>query len=207
MPSALRRAILKPGVSRPSSISDIPLLSNEESNQGNGRRSILKEGVFTPPSSSKTSSFGLHISDGESSQCHEGIQLDNSSLYFTWCLFAVTALSCAATSYYAFNATLTYPNQAFIPSSPQWTMGILNTMTTISAFLLGELAQAVFERVRWILASRPQGIQMGDFLGISRATSIAGVLALFWGTTRISYKNTSRMRKWIVQRYVSQVTC
>jgi hypothetical protein len=202
MPLALRRAIPSPRAGRENSIIELPLLSNEEQNQDNDSRSILTEGGFTPPSSSKFATFRFQTSDGEPSQSHEGVQLDNSSLYFTWCLFAVTTLSCAVTSYYAYNATLTYPNQNFIPSSSEWTMGILNTMTTVSAFLLGELVQAVFERVRWILASRQQGVQMGDFLGMSRATSIAGVLALSWGTTKVSYVKKSKMRKWIVQRYV-----
>ena len=52
-------------------------------------------------------------------------------------------------------------------------------MTTVSAFLLGELALSVFERVRWVKASGPRGIRMADFLGMSRATGIYGVLTLF----------------------------
>jgi len=75
-------------------------------------------------------------------------------------------------------------------------------------FLVGELVQATFERVRWTLASRRKGIPLTNFLGMSRATSLVGVLGLLLlsgkgGQPRtIREKLASKGQWWNIQRWV-----
>lgn len=103
----------------------------------------------------------------------------------------------------AYRATLSEPK--ILPNDPKRTIAILSTMSTVSAFLLGELIQAIFERLRWVLASRPDGVLLTDFLGMSPATGILGVLAtLLWSKNKFDSnpsqgKETGKLR--IVQRY------
>lgn len=201
------------------STGEIPLLSVPQSNEN----SIETDAGYTPPSTSRFTSFfdlgrlpirghqrtsGRGVSHRLSS--YDGVQLQNPDrfLNLNWCLFILTILCCGFTSYYAFNATLTRPQFDIISSVPTRTIGVLNALSTVSAFLLGELIQTVFERMRWVLASRPTGVSLTEFLGMSRATSMAGVLALIcWvkpeGTSGISAVLSYNRKLWIIQRYLS----
>jgi hypothetical protein len=187
------------------SLSDIPLLSVE------GYESPY---ILTPPTNARFPSNAEFTSspleahkDTFRGDEDDSIPLKSSYFNLNWLLFIVTILCCAATSYFAYNATLENPNTTFIPVDPNWTIGILNALSLGSAFLLGELTQAVFERTRWILASRPKGVLLTDFLGMSRATSIAGVLALLcWGKNKKSSRRFESSRGngkfWILQRII-----
>src|SRR5271170_1739709 len=182
--------------------SDIPLLSAE------GYDSPY---ILTPPPSARFPSYSLtsppldeHNGTFRGDE-GDGIPLQSSYFNLNWFLFIVTMLCCAVTSYFAYNATLENPNTTFIPVDPNWTIGILNALSMASTFLLSELVQAVFERTRWILASRPKGVLLTDFLGMSRATSSAGVLALLcWGKNKNSSRHFGSSRGngklWILQR-------
>lgn len=207
-PSSLRR----PSHIRGSgSITDIPLLPFD---QRHDDYSYLTEAGYTPPPTAEyNSSFGLASppflrhgpeSGDNEEESSDGIIIRHNYLDLNWCLFIITLACCGATSYFAYNATLETPDPLFIPEDPNQTIGILNAMSTICAFLLGELVQAVFERTRWILASRSKGLSMTDFLGMSRATSIVGVFALlFWSKGKKSYRNSgSNSSIWIVKRYL-----
>lgn len=205
MPPSLRQqsSFRHPSHVRGGSQSDVPLLSIDQS--------MDKLSILTPPS---TAGFNpdftippltgrLFAEDDISPE--EGIPLKDSYLDLNWCLFILTLSSCIVTTYYAYNATLENPDIKFIPMDPDRMIGILNALSAVSAFLLGELVQAVFERIRWILASRPKGVALTDFLGMSRATSITGVVALLcWGKRKQSpgVFGISRGNKkmWILQR-------
>ena len=201
------------------STGNIPLLSVAKSNEN----SIETDAGYTPPATSRFTSFfdrvhsPLHghkymidANDSQRLSSYDGVRLKNPDefLNYNWCLFILTVLTCATTSFYAYNATLTRPLSGIIPSVPTQTIGVLNTMSTASAFLLGELVHTVFERMRWILASRPKGVALTDFLGMSRATSISGVLALLcWGKpegSRISSVLDYNRKLWVIQRHLSQ---
>ena len=135
----------------------------------------------------------------------DGIPLQDSYLDLNWCLFFLAISSCIVTTSYADSATVENPDTTFIPMDPNWMIGILNGRSAVSAFLLGELVQAVLERTRWILASRPNGVALTDFLGMSRAASITGVFVLlYWGKRKQSSGafgiSRSNKKKWILQR-------
>ena len=184
--------------------SEIPLLSVEEYDTPY---------ILTPPPNARFPSYSFtsppldkHKDTFRGGEDH-GIPLQSSYFNLNWFLFIVTILCCAMTSYFAYNATLENPNTTFIPVDPNWTIGILNALSMASAFLLSELVQAVFERTRWVLASRPKGVLLTDFLGMSRATSIAGVLALLCcGKIKKSSRHFGSSRGngklWILQRII-----
>ena len=191
------------------SINDIPLLSVDRNND---RYSVLSAERYSPPptaeynSSFRSGRHGRHDSLDDPLLPNNGIRLERAHFDLNVVLFIATILSCGLTSYYAYNATLKKPNQLIIPRDPNQTVGILNAMSTISIFLLGELVQAVFERTRWILASRTKGIALTEFLGMSRATSTTGVFSLFfWNKSKPSSGNIGssggNSKVWIFQRY------
>jgi hypothetical protein len=195
-----------------SSISDIPLLSVDHYDNSYPvhpaeRYAPSLTGEYNPSFRSGSPTWHDRQYDVDEALLPDnGIRLRHSHLDMNWCLFIATILSCGLTSYYAYNATLERPDPLFIPQNPDQTIGILNAMSTISIFLLGELGQAVFERTRWILASRTKGIAMTEFLGMSRATSTLGVFALFfWKKSRANSRtlgsSNGNSKFWIFKRY------
>jgi hypothetical protein len=103
------------------------------------------------------------------------------------------------TLYYAHNATLSNPNEHLIPDNSEWTIGILNFMSAGSALLLTILASTVLNRMRWVLATQPNGVESRNFIGMSPATNVIGVLGLLF-----SGKDKSSKREgWLIQRCVS----
>src|SRR5208282_630432 len=113
-----------------SSISDIPLLSVDQ--YDDGYSAFLAEGYTPPPSADYNSSFrsgptyqSRQYGVDEKSLTDNGIRLRRAHLDLNWCLFIATILSCGATSYYAYNATLERPDPLFIPQNPNQTIGIL----------------------------------------------------------------------------------
>ena len=207
-----QRSMQQPLVQDSRSRNDIPLLSVDQFNDGRSVSSV--EGWKYLPSSGYSSSLysnsapldGRNYGMEEGLLPNDGIPLRHAHLDLNWSLFISAVLTCGLTSYYAYNATLARSNPWFIPQNPEYTIGILNALSTASIFLLGELVQAVFERTRWIFSSRLQGIGMREFLGMSRATSILGVFALLcWkkkkGNSR-TRSESSDNKFWIVKRYV-----
>jgi|SRR5579859_4572553 len=179
-----------------------------------------EDALTPPPSAPFTHSFNLDEDDSHnryrgrldslsSEPPTPGTRLPDSrrTMYLSWALFAATIVCCSLTIAYAFNATRNIPAiRRVIATDPKRTIAILSALSSVSAFLLAELVQSVFERVRWVLAARPGGVLLTDFLGMSRATSIAGVFALliwkgnltvsgFWGKLRGSKK------MWLLQRF------
>ncbi|KAF5354410.1 hypothetical protein D9758_010780 [Tetrapyrgos nigripes] len=55
---------------------------------------------------------------------------------------------------------------------------VLQVSVSVTALLLSELASACYERVRWQQASSPSGVLGGSLIGLSRGTSLAGVMLL-----------------------------
>ena len=170
-----------------SSQTDIPLLAHTSKN------------VLTPPTTAEiVTTPPPHVGKF----FDNGIPLYRSLFDLnSWGLFLLTLLSCTSTFTFAYNSTLTNPDTKFIFDANRMVL-ILNVLSTASAFLLSELVQTVFERTRWILASRAKGVLLTDFLGMSRATSILGVLALLWWNQRNYNPSESRRRgrQWILQR-------
>jgi hypothetical protein len=146
---------------------------------------------------------------------YEGTRLQSSArqLYLDWGLAAGTIIWCLITAIYAYNATLERPRLKIIFTDTRWTLAFVSALSQISMFLVGELVQATFERVRWTLASRNKGLLLTNFLGISRATSLIGVLGLLvlsgkGGQTRtVREKLADKRQMWILQRYPPNEFC
>lgn len=205
---------------RRTSTSDLPLLpiyvpSNQE---------LPTDSTSTPPQYKSSFTTDVEASPNKyterkridslaSEPSTPGSWLENSrrTMYVNWSLFSGTIIFCVLTIAYAINASLKKPaSRGLIANDPQLTIAILSGMSSLSAFLLAELVQAVFERVRWVLASRPNGLLLTEFLGMSRATSIAGVIALLaWRvnsqTSGILGRLGGSRGLWIFQRYIASV--
>jgi hypothetical protein len=82
-------------------------------------------------------------------------------------------------------------------SRPEWTVLVLSFLSNGTVFLMGELTVGTCELLRWVLISRPTGVGMATFLGLSRATSFVGVMSLFFSDQQTNH------RRWCSQRYVS----
>jgi len=63
--------------------------------------------------------------------------------------------------------------------TPGLTVLAVNVLSHIVAFLALSLFSDMLEHLRWSLACRPNGVPLGSFLAMSRATPITGVLYLF----------------------------
>jgi hypothetical protein len=138
----------------------------------------------------------------------EGTRLQSSArqLYLDWGLAAGTVVWCIVTAIYAYNATQERPPLKILFSNSRWTLAFVSALSQISMFLVGELVQATFERVRWTLASRGKGLLLTNFLGMSRATSLIGVMGLLVlsgkgrETSTFRGKLADKRQMWILQR-------
>ena len=182
-----------------------PSLSDPENSSHTGdlalQTTISDKTVFiteyTPPPSSQFSRYSPR--DLLQHSFLHGVQIKESPLFFAWCLWIVTVLWCSITLYYAHNATLSNPNEHLIPDDSEWTIGILNFMSAGSALLLTVLTSTVLNRMRWVLATQPNGVDFKNFIGMSPATNVFGVLGLLFPDQCKSGKR----ERWLIQRCVS----
>jgi len=79
-------------------------------------------------------------------------------------------------------------------AQPEFVVVALSFLSGGSMFLLGELVLMTFEHLRWTLSSRQSGVDIGTFLGISRATCLLGVLKLNFS------KQCNSTKLWCLQR-------
>ena len=125
--------------------------------------------------------------------------------WFTIILAYATATSLVFTVFFAYNSCLDYPIvRSLIFTCPERTILMLNVLSQVTIFLLGELMSSIFEITRWAFVSRDTGIPAYTFLILSRATSIIGVVMLLFARTVSKSKfQIDGHRFWGTQRYVS----
>lgn len=111
---------------------------------------------------------------------------------FSTVLLIATTLWLVITVWVSFAAERISP-PTFI-AQPEFVVVALSFLSGGSMFLLGELVLVTFEHLRWTLSSRQSGVDIGTFLGISRATCVMGVLKLCFSKQRNSTK------LWCLQR-------
>jgi len=113
-----------------------------------------------------------------------------SNLFFVIAAFVLSNL----VLYYAYEALLS-PRPAlgklFFP--PSITIFVINVLSQGVAFLMAHLFASIFENLRWTFTSQKTGVRMTTFLGLSRATSLLGVVRL------LCVKGPHRF--WCLQRY------
>jgi len=102
-----------------------------------------------------------------------------------------------------FTFTVWYAFEAFSDNTssklfadPQRTILVLNILSHGAVFWFSQVVINSCENVRWLMASSPEGIGFGTFLGLSRATSNFGVLTLLSSNQRGGH------RIWCIQRSV-----
>src|SRR2546423_757004 len=126
------------------------------------------------PPSPTTSTFKYHLD-------HAGVKLESAfrQYFLTWVLALFTLGWMIFTIYFAYNCSISNPlTPSLIFSKPERTILLLNILSQFTIFLLAELTLSVFEALRWAFASSPHGINVFSFVGLSRATSLLGILSL-----------------------------
>ena len=72
------------------------------------------------------------------------------------------------------------PNLGPLLFQPSRTLLVVTIISQALGLLLNELFVSLFESLRWQLASRKGGVNVTTFLGLSKATSLFGVLRLLY---------------------------
>ncbi|KAK0476093.1 hypothetical protein IW261DRAFT_437474 [Armillaria novae-zelandiae] len=123
---------------------------------------------------------------------------------FVWTAFfahASTDLSRSITHFHGGREIKGEPDPPLIQlGSPSMAILLLQISTSATTLLLGELAIACYERVRWQRASSLSGLSGGTLLGLSRATSIIGVALL---STKASVSWSTRL--WCLKRMFTYI--
>jgi hypothetical protein len=126
------------------------------------------------PPSPASSTFKYHLD-------HAGVKLESTfrQYFLTWVLALFTLGWIIFTIYFAYNCSISNPlTPSLIFSKPERTILLMNILSQFTIFLLAELTLSVFEALRWAFASSPHGINAFSFVGLSRATSLLGILSL-----------------------------
>jgi hypothetical protein len=127
--------------------------------------------------------------------------------YQDFALGACAIPCCFITLLYAYGATLGSPSLQRLYQDTSFTIFLLWVLSQLSVFLVRQLVSSTFERMRWALASRENGILLTSFLGMSPATTLSGVLRLlvFSGEStqggKIWTKVSRKVQWWIAQRF------
>jgi len=83
--------------------------------------------------------------------------------------------------YYIFTVFVSRdPNLGPLLFQPSRTLLVVTIMSQLLGLLINELFISVFEALRWQLASRKGGVHVTTFLGLSKATSLFGVLRILY---------------------------
>jgi hypothetical protein len=107
-------------------------------------------------------------------------------------MYVVSTVIVIGTITFAFLSSSSHPWIIF--SSPDRTITALNALTTISVFCVDELLITTCDMLRWSLAAKPTGTGMATFLALGRATSLSGILSLYFSNQNVG------QRKWCAQR-------
>lgn len=106
------------------------------------------------------------------------------------------------TVFFAYNSSLAVPiSTKLIFDTPATSVLVLNIASQVTIFCLAELTICVFEAIRWALACSARGVQGYNFLALSRATNLMGVICLLVGGTTTKQSISGSHRLWGSQRY------
>jgi hypothetical protein len=117
--------------------------------------------------------------------------------YYPTFLMLVASIALSTFVIYYGYETLINPHPSLgklLLSAPYNTVLLINILSQATGFLMRQLYATLLEAVRWKFAAGTDGVQMTTFLGLGAATSLHGVLSLFY--------EKGRHRFWCLQRYV-----
>ena len=127
--------------------------------------------------------------------------------YQDFVLGACAIPCCLVTLLYAYGATLGRPALQGVYKSNGITIFVLWVLSQLSVFLVRQLIARTFERLRWALASGENGILLTNFVGMSQATSLSGVLRLLQFRSASPQRRNvwgqvgGRVQWWMIQRF------
>jgi hypothetical protein len=147
-----------------------------------------------------TSPSAQQSSKGDTAQIGTVLPKKYAQLKWTVILYILTLFLSGALFFYL-QAALVSQTSPLGPLllTPQKTLLLVSVLSQSFILLLEFLMSSVFNSLRWQLASRDSGVPVSTFLGLSRATSLWGVIMLMyrhthfiWGTHRyFAYNSTS----------------
>jgi hypothetical protein len=123
---------------------------------------------------------------------------------WTWVIAVACGFWLAFTVTFALNCSMSKPFvMSLLPSRSETTLLILNVCSHGSLLLLTLVTSRAFESVRWALAASKRGIPFKSFLGLSRATSLFGVINLLLDGECNGFASIDGQKFWGIQRYIS----
>jgi uncharacterized integral membrane protein len=116
--------------------------------------------------------------------------------WLAWTAFLFTVGFLILTLVYASSATAT-SHIRFLYNSSSKTIFVLSVLSSITGLFLTATIAATFERVQWLLISRPNGVRLSRYLSLQPGTGLMGLLVLVFGGSRAMTK------MWAVVRLVA----
>jgi len=113
--------------------------------------------------------------------------------WFAWTALLFTIGFMILTLVYASNATAASHIQ-FLYNSSSKTIFVLSILSSITGLFLTATIAATFERVQWLLISRPNGLRLTRYLTLQPGTGLMGLLTLLFGRSRAGTKMWAMVR-------------
>ena len=125
-------------------------------------------------------------------------ELETRISWLAWTSALLTVGFLILTSVYASDAAMT-SHIRFLYSSSSKTIFLLSAFSSITGLFLTATIAATFEKVQWLLISRPGGLQLSKYLSLQPGTGLMGLLILVFGRSRTA------TRIWALVRLVTLV--
>lgn len=110
-------------------------------------------------------------------------RIESGISWLAWTAFLFTVGFLILTLVYASNATAA-SRILFLYSSSSTTIFVLSILSSITGLFLTATIAAAFERVQWLLVSRPNGLRLSRYLALQPGTGLMGLLTLVFGKSR-----------------------
>ena len=157
----------------------------------------------SPPLGRGTRFSRIASQSGGSDGLVRGVRLQSMprQLLWTWLLTLCAIVWISFTVFFAFNCSLQVPISSWLISpNPEVTLFVLSILAHGAVLFLKCITSEAFEAIRWTFASSSKGIMFSSFLGLSRATSIFGVMKLLRSRDKGSYTSPDGHGLWGGQR-------
>jgi hypothetical protein len=112
---------------------------------------------------------------------------------YTTILLILTSAIAIFTALYASGVVTGLLHIRFVRSDPSHSLLVLRILSEIATVLLWALALAVMQELQWALASRPQGVNLVQFVQLDLGTGFCGLLKLV-KRSPWKYKGTGLIR-------------
>jgi hypothetical protein len=113
--------------------------------------------------------------------------------WLAWAGALLTVGFLILTSVYASDATAA-SHIRFLYSSSSNTIFVLSVLSSFTGLFLTATIAATFEKVQWLLISRPGGLRLSKYLSLQPGTGLMGLLTLIFGRSRVATRMWALVR-------------